>query len=125
MERHATAAAASLPPLTIAATTTTVTPPAAAAAALPQNDVITLPSNVHGAPLVRLAISFALAQSTKLFVLEERVAVLAEATRRLPATLAQAGKVCVDALAALPVPASCQQQQERGPASSLVYSPHP
>ncbi|PRW58417.1 Sporulation RMD1 [Chlorella sorokiniana] len=60
-----------------------------------QNDLITLPTNMVDAHLMKLSISFALAQSTKLSVLEERALTIAAATRKLPMQLAQEGKVAV------------------------------
>lgn len=60
-----------------------------------QNDLITLPTNMVDAHLMKLSISFALAQSTKLSVLEERALTIAAATRNLPMQLAQEGKVAV------------------------------
>ncbi|PSC76072.1 Sporulation RMD1 [Micractinium conductrix] len=58
-----------------------------------QNDLITLSPTMAEPTLVKLAISFALAQSTKLSVLEERALAIAEQTRSLPEALAKAGRV--------------------------------
>eukprot|EP00887_Chlorella_sp_A99_P005589 scaffold1.g5589.t1 len=59
----------------------------------PYNDVITLGSNIRDGELVRISISFALSQSTKLSVHEERVMRIAGLTRGLPSALAHEGKV--------------------------------
>lgn len=58
-----------------------------------QNDVITLPTAMADPHLMKIAISFALAQSTKLSVLEERALSIAAVTRKLPIALAQEGRV--------------------------------
>jgi uncharacterized Rmd1/YagE family protein len=58
-----------------------------------QNDLITLSPTLAEPHLMKLAISFALAQSTKLSVLEERALSIAEVTRRLPIALASEGRV--------------------------------
>jgi uncharacterized Rmd1/YagE family protein len=47
----------------------------------------------HTHPQVKLAISHALAQSTKLGIYEERIRSMVEATRHLPLQLAEAGTV--------------------------------
>lgn len=58
-----------------------------------QNDVITLPTAMADPHLMKISISFALAQSTKLSVLEERALSIAAVTRNLPIALAQEGRV--------------------------------
>ncbi|KAL4859376.1 Sporulation protein RMD1 [Chlorella vulgaris] len=58
-----------------------------------QNDLITLSPTMIDPHLIKLSISFALAQSTKLSVLEERALSIAEITRKLPKALASEGKV--------------------------------
>lgn len=58
------------------------------------NDVITITRRqAASGPQVKLAIAFALAQSTKLCVYEQRVTELVAATRHLPVALAQEGAV--------------------------------
>jgi uncharacterized Rmd1/YagE family protein len=49
--------------------------------------------NIRDAALLRLSISFALSQSVKLSVLEERVLRMAAMTKPLPLALAREGKV--------------------------------
>ena len=58
-----------------------------------QNDVVTLHHAMAGDAMVRQSIAHALAQSTKLCVFEERVAMLAEETKTLPEQLASTGHV--------------------------------
>ncbi|GAB4817742.1 hypothetical protein N2152v2_004788 [Parachlorella kessleri] len=60
-----------------------------------QNDVITMSPNIRDASLLKLSISFALSQSVKLSVLEERVLRMAALTKPLPLALAREGKVKV------------------------------
>jgi uncharacterized Rmd1/YagE family protein len=56
----------------------------------PQNDTITINRRLAGDSQVRLAISHALAQSTKLSVYEERVRALIEESKQLPQVRAAA-----------------------------------
>lgn len=58
-----------------------------------QNDLITLSPLIADPHLMKLSISFALAQSTKLSALEERALTIAAITRKLPIALAQEGRV--------------------------------
>jgi uncharacterized Rmd1/YagE family protein len=58
-----------------------------------QNGVITLNSRFAGDPLAQLAVSHAMAQSTKLSVFERRVTRLAETSAYIPTTLAATGVV--------------------------------
>ena len=51
--------------------------------------------NIRDASLLKLSISFALSQSVKLSVLEERVLRMAALTKPLPLALAREGKVKV------------------------------
>jgi uncharacterized Rmd1/YagE family protein len=55
--------------------------------------VVTLAPNQKDASLTKLSISFALSQSTKLAVLEDRAGRLAEVTSNLPRALAAEGRV--------------------------------
>ncbi|EFN59183.1 hypothetical protein CHLNCDRAFT_138081 [Chlorella variabilis] len=57
------------------------------------NDLLTLSPTMADLHLMKLSISFALSQSTKLSVLEERALSIAEVTRKLPIALAREGKV--------------------------------
>jgi uncharacterized Rmd1/YagE family protein len=57
------------------------------------NGVITLDSRFDGDGLAQLAVSHALAQSTKLSVFESRVTRLAEASAHIPTALAAAGEI--------------------------------
>lgn len=58
-----------------------------------QNDVFTINYRSAGDHLIKLSISHALAQSTKLSVYEERVVAIVEQTRDLPERLATTGRV--------------------------------
>jgi len=58
-----------------------------------QNDVITINKGYAADHQVKLAISHALAQSTKLGIYEERIQLMVEDTRHLPETLAENGSV--------------------------------
>lgn len=57
------------------------------------NDVVTLPYRHAADHAIKFSLSFALAQSTKLSVYEERVIHLVDSTRDLPQTLADTGDV--------------------------------
>jgi hypothetical protein len=57
------------------------------------NGVITLDSRFDGDGLAQLAVSHALAQSTKLSVFESRITRLAEASAHIPTALAAAGEI--------------------------------
>jgi len=58
-----------------------------------RNDTITISKRAAADHTIKLSISYALAQSTKLCVFEERVLMIVEATRDLPGTLAATGEV--------------------------------
>ena len=57
------------------------------------NDTIVLTTSMMHSSQVKLAISYALAQSTKLSFFEERIQDHAEETMQMPATLARTGEV--------------------------------
>lgn len=57
------------------------------------NDTIVLTTSMMGSAQVKLAISYALAQSTKLSFFEERIQQHSEETMEMPATLARMGRV--------------------------------
>lgn len=58
-----------------------------------QNDTITINHRLSNDHRIKLSISHALAQSTKLCVFEERVLAIVNNTRDLPETLAETGKI--------------------------------
>ncbi|BDA47956.1 Required for meiotic nuclear division protein 1 homolog [Coccomyxa sp. Obi] len=58
-----------------------------------QNDTITLNYRLSGDHSIKLSISYALSQSTKLCVFEERVLEIVASTKDLPESLASTGKV--------------------------------
>lgn len=58
-----------------------------------ENDLLALHYRVANDPQVKLAISFALAQSTKLSALEERARVLGRQLSRLPVSMAETGEI--------------------------------
>lgn len=60
-----------------------------------QNDTFTISYRLAGDHLLKLSISHALAQSTKLTVYEQRVVEIVEETRDLPELLASTGQVNV------------------------------
>lgn len=62
-----------------------------------QNDTITLHSKSARDPQVKLAISYALSQSTKLSLYEKRVMEMVEETRHLPEALVRTSWGCLGA----------------------------
>jgi Uncharacterised ACR, YagE family COG1723 len=60
------------------------------------NDTITLPQVYYSEWRIKMAISHALAQSSKLCVYEERMNELVTSTKDMPLHLAKTGKVCSD-----------------------------
>lgn len=58
------------------------------------NDTITLPQVYYSEWRIKMAISHALAQSSKLCLYEERMSELVTSTKDMPTHLAKTGKVC-------------------------------
>lgn len=78
-----------------------------------QNDMVTLGIKSSRDHRVKLAISYALGQSTKLSVFENRVVAMVLETKNLPATLAQNGRVRDQSAAGVPVINSFTSVEER------------